>query len=65
MLLDILGKYLPDIPYINGKELVQHIYTEARLNASDSEKENFYNRYIKTLTLKCEADGTFRIVLRN
>ena len=65
VLLDILGKYLPDIPYINGKELVQHIYTEARLNASDSEKENFYNRYIKTLTLKCEADGTFRIVLRN
>ncbi|MCC8111595.1 MAG: NYN domain-containing protein [Ruminococcus sp.] len=64
VLCDILKKYLPDIVYLNGYELVEHIYEEARLTASDKEKEAFYNRYIKTLSLKCNADGTFEIVLK-
>ena len=64
VLFDILGKYLPDIVYLNGKELVQQIYDEARITASDKEKETFFQRYIRTLSLKCNADGSFEVVLR-
>lgn len=64
VLFDILGKYLPDIVYLNGKELVQQIYEEARITASDKEKEAFFQRYIRTLSLKCNADGSFEVVLK-
>lgn len=61
VLFDTLEKYLPEILYLNGKELVQHIYTETRITASETEMENFYNKYIKTLRLKVDADGNFSI----
>ena len=64
VLFDILEKYLPDIVYLNGKDLVQQIYEEARIIASDNEKEVFFNKYIKTLTLKCDHDGNFKVILK-
>lgn len=64
ILLDVLKKYLPDIAYLNGYELVDHIYEEARITASAGEREAFFQRYIKTLTLKCNGDGSFEIVLK-
>ncbi|MBR1591902.1 MAG: NYN domain-containing protein [Ruminococcus sp.] len=63
VLFDILEKYLPDIVYLNGRELVHQIYEEARLNASDNEKDAFFNKYIKTLSIKCDSDGNFRVIL--
>lgn len=61
VLFGCLEKYLSDIAYINGKELVKKIYEEARITASEKEMENFYNRYIKTLRLKVDNDGNFAI----
>lgn len=61
VLLNILEKYVPDILTINGRELVKRIYDEARITATDQEIENFYNKYIKTLRLKADNDGNFRI----
>lgn len=61
VLFDTLEKYLPEILYLNGKELVQHIYTETRINASEKEMENFYDKYVKTLRLKVDIDGNFSI----
>ena len=64
VLFDLLESYLPDILYLNGKELVQHIYEEARITASDDEKDAFFNKYVKTLSIKCEADGTFQVIVK-
>ncbi len=64
MLFDILEKHLTDIVYLNCEELVQQICDEARSMASDEEKEEFFQRYIRTLNLKCNADGSFEVVLR-
>lgn len=61
VLFDCLEKYLPDIVYINGKELVTRIYEEARINASEKEMEIFYNKYIRTLRLKVDHDGNFTV----
>ncbi len=61
VLFNILEKYLNDIPYLNGKELAKQIYEEARINAAEKEIENFYNKYIKTLRLRVDADGNFKI----
>ena len=55
---------MPDIVYLNGKELVQQIYDEARITESDKEKEAFFQRYTRTLSLKCNADGSFEVVLK-
>ena len=63
VLFDILEKYLPDIVYLNGRDLVQQIYEEARLTVSDNEKEVFFNKYIKTLSIKCDHDGNFKVIL--
>lgn len=56
-----LEKYLPDILYLNGKDLARHIYEETRITATDKEIETFYNKYIKTLKLKPDNDGNFKI----
>lgn len=61
VLFDTLEKYLKDIPYLNGKELVNKLFEETRIKASEQEIENFYNRYIKTLRLKIDNDGNFSI----
>lgn len=59
--ISILEKYLPDLLYLNGKELAARIFEEARIEASQKEIENFYDRYIKTLRLKIDNDGNFTI----
>ncbi len=61
VLFDTLEKYLPDILYLNGKELVKQIYVETRINATEKEMQNFYNRYVKTLRLKVDPEGNFSI----
>lgn len=61
VLFDTLEKYLKDIPYINGRELAVKLYEETRIKASEREIETFYNKYIKTLRLKVDNDGNFRI----
>lgn len=61
VLFECLEKYLPDIVYINGKELVKKIYEEARISASEKEIEIFYNKYIRTLRLKVDYDGNFTV----
>ena len=61
VLFDILEKYLPDIIYLHGRELVKHIYDEARITAGDQEMDVFYKKYIKTLKLKIDNDGNFSI----
>ena len=60
-LFDTLDKYPKDIPYLHGKELANKLFEETRINASEKEIENFYNRYIKTLRLKIDNDGNFSI----
>lgn len=64
VLFDVLKKYLPDIVYLNGKDLVKQIYEEARITASENEMDAFFKRYIKTLSLKCNPDGSFQIVMQ-
>ncbi len=61
VLFDTLERYIPDICYINGRDLVKRIYHETRINATEKEMELFYNRYIKTLRLKVDVEGNFRI----
>ena len=64
VLFDLLEKYLPDLLYLNGFELLEQLYTEARITASEGEKKAFYKRYIQTLSLKCDPEGTFRIEIK-
>ena len=64
ILLGLLNKYLPDIPYLNGRELVDQLYEEAWIDGTESEKNHFYDRYIKTLSLRVDRDGNFRIEVK-
>ena len=64
VLFETLEKYIPDIAYINGRELLQQIYLETRITATEQEMENFYNKYIKTLRLKVDDDGNFRVEIQ-
>ncbi len=64
VLLGLFQKYLPDILYLNGKELVEHLYEEAWIEGTDSEKKHFYDRYVKTLSLKVDGDGNFTVEVK-
>ncbi|MBQ8515861.1 MAG: NYN domain-containing protein [Ruminococcus sp.] len=61
VLINELRAYLPEILQHNGKELAVQLFEQARIEASENEINNFYNRYIKTLRLKIDNDGNFSI----
>lgn len=54
-----LEECLHDIPGRDAWELTRTLFTKARINASESEMKDFYNRYIKTLKLKIDERGMF------
>lgn len=64
VLISELKKYLPDIVNYNGKQLAYDLFEKARINASENEIKNFYDKYIKTIRLNLDNDGNFSIVLR-
>ena len=45
----------------NGWELIKRIYSDVYIQATDHEMERFYEKYIKHLKLRMDADGTFYI----
>ena len=61
LLLETLQSYLPNLLEYNGKELAKKIYEDTQISATDKEIEVFYKQYIKTLRLKCDANGNFSI----
>lgn len=65
ILLNELKPMLPEILSYNGKELANKIYEQVRIEASENEIMNFYNKYIKTLKLAIDENGNFSIKLAN
>lgn len=61
VLVGELRKYLPVILEHNGKELAHKLFEQARIEADEKEIMNFYEKYIRTLKLKVDGDGNFRI----
>ena len=46
---------------LNAKTLLENIYLTNRVDASESEKKNFYDKYIKKMYLKVSDDGNIKI----
>ncbi|MBQ7989896.1 MAG: NYN domain-containing protein [Oscillospiraceae bacterium] len=63
VLLSALEERLPGIIGMDSQELLEQLYTQTRIYASESEKQIFYKRYIKTLKLKIDSDGKFIAVI--
>ncbi|MBQ5330690.1 MAG: NYN domain-containing protein [Oscillospiraceae bacterium] len=59
VLFAAMEKYLPHLLSMNAKELLEKVYTDTRITASEKEMEIFYNRYIKTIRLRINAEGNF------
>ena len=63
VLFRMLKKYLPTLMQYNGKKLVAKIYDEAKITAEQTEMDNFYKKYIKTLKFIADDEGNFRFEL--
>lgn len=63
VLINELKEYLPEILQHNGKELARTLFEQARIEADETEIMNFYDKYIRTMRLKVDADGNFQITL--
>lgn len=64
VLLAELKKHLPELLSVNGKELARRLYSDARIQADENEMMNFYNKYIRTVTLQADADGNFSLQIK-
>ena len=42
-------------------QLLDDIFTTLRLEISDAEKQNFYKKYIQSMTLHIDKDGIMKI----
>lgn len=64
VLLAELRKYLPNLLSYNGKDLVYKLYADTRIDADETEKNNFYNKYIRTITFQADTDGNFSLQIK-
>lgn len=66
VLLSELRKYLPnEIIGRNGKEIVNDIYSKAGIEAGLNERNNFYEKFIKTLKINVDNEGNISIDINN
>lgn len=61
MLRSALEKEVKNIVNIDTKKLLEDIYFNLRMEVSEGEKQNFYNKYIKKMTLTIDNDGVMKI----
>ena len=61
MLRSALEKEIGNIVNIDTKKLLEDIYFNLRMEVSEGEKQNFYNKYIKKMTLTIDNDGVMKI----
>lgn len=47
----------------NVKEMMNVALLQTRIELSKAEEKQFYERYLKTMRLKIEADGTVRLLI--
>lgn len=59
-----LNRMLHEEVSFNAKNLFKQALHNARLNLSPAEKQQYYNRHIKQMTLKIEDDGTVSVELK-
>ena len=63
MLKTALEEELTNLIHTNAKDLLNEIYYNLRLNVSDAEKQNFYDRVVKKMTLVIDKNGNIHIKL--
>lgn len=59
----VLTNYLPNVVGENGWELTKQIFSDAYIQATEKEMQRFYEKYIKKLRLKINAEGKFEVVI--
>lgn len=64
VLLAELKKYLPDLLSYNGKDLVSKLYSDTRIEAEETEKLNFYNKYIRTISFQADGEGHLSLEIK-
>lgn len=65
VLIAALKERLPDLLTYNGKELARMLFEQARIEASDTEIMNFYEKYIRTIKLKVDLNGNFSLEIKS
>lgn len=65
VLISALKERLPDLLTYNGKGLARMLFEQSRIEASDTEIMNFYQKYIRTITLKADLEGNFSLEVKS
>ena len=61
VLLTELRERMAKLVNLNATDLVNSIFLSCRVDASEAEKKNFYDRYIKKLTMMIDESDTLKI----
>lgn len=63
VILKEMYKYIADHMDLNARDMFEAAVSNARVDMPESEKNAFYDRYVRRLTAELEKDGTVRIRL--
>lgn len=61
VLCNILDSHLPNIVGEDGWELTKRIFAEAYIQVGEKKMRQFYEKYVKTIKLKLDAEGRFYV----
>ena len=63
ILMAELTKRLPDVIGRNARELTDEIFLATGIEADEAEKDAFYKKYVKRISLKLNVAGVFEILI--
>lgn len=64
-LQEALKEQLDHALSLNAHTLLETVYRNCRIQASETEQKNFYDRYLRTLQLAMDTDGNYSIAVKN
>ena len=65
ILIDLLQQSIDNVLSLNANTLLNNICEKAQIEINDKEKNKFYDKYIKTLSLEIDTNGIFKIKIAN
>ena len=65
ILIDLLQQSIDNVLSLNANTLLNNICEKAQIEINDNEKNKFYDKYIKTLSLEIDTNGIFKIKIAN
>ena len=64
-LIETMKRYIDENVHLNINEMFEEAFKKTRIEMSDAEKNSFFGKYVKTVSMRIDGDGNVLVEFRN